>query len=141
MEHAKHIRSVMVQAPLTAGSTTNNLGSTVIDMATLGGDYVMFVGTLGATSTAVTLTAQASTSTTAGDFSDFTTTISANSTASNGLLVLGVNKPTRRYMRTTCNCTGANVYGGTVAHVFRSRIVPTTNPSTNVLASAHGVST
>jgi hypothetical protein len=135
---SKNVKIMTVQDPLTSGSTTNSLGSATVDMT--GFDSVLFVSTVGLTTTAVTLTAQAASSTTASDFADITSA-TCNSTASNGVLYVDVKRVTKRYMRTTLNSTGSNVNGGTIAILYDAHAAPTTNASTDVLTSAAVVST
>lgn len=139
---SKQVKVVHAQAALTAGSTTNSLGGTPIDMS--GFDNVWFMVTTGATSTAVTLTAQAATTTTSSDFGNITfnsTAISANSTASNGVIYVDVGRITKRYVRCTLNSTGGNDTGAVVAILYGAHTMPTTNASTDVLASDAQVST
>ena len=60
----QNYKIVLLDNPLTAGSTTNSRGSKVVDMA--GFDSICTFTTLGATSTLVTVTAQMAASTSAG---------------------------------------------------------------------------
>ena len=138
----KDYKVVFLDNPLAAGSTTNDRGSKVVDMQ--GYDSICTLTTLGATSTLVTVTAQMAASTSAADFANVThnsSAITAGSTASNGILVVEALGLTKRYFRLTVNSTGGNVTGGTVAILHRAHSMPSTNASTDVLASAVGVST
>lgn len=138
----KNCKVVFLDNPLTAGSTTNDRGSKVADMA--GFDSICTFTTLGATSTLVTVTAQMAASTSAADFANVThnsSSITASSTASNGILVVEALKLTKRYFRLTVNSTGGNVTGGTVALLFNAKAMPTTSDSSDVFSSATGVST
>lgn len=139
MNLSKQTKLLFVQAPLTAGSTTNSLGTSVVD--TQGYEGVRFMATVGLTTTANTLTVQAATSTTAADFADYATSITAATTVNNRILAVTVHKPTRRYARCTWNTTGGNVTGGVIAELYGSHIVPTTNASTDVAAEGFGIST
>lgn len=138
----KNFKIVLLDNPLTAGSTTNDRGSKVVDMQ--GFDSICTFTTLGATSTLVTVTAQMAASTSAADFANVThnsSTLTASSTASNGILAVEALKLTKRYFRLTVNSTGGNVTGGTVALLFNARSRPTSADSTDVFSSATGVST
>lgn len=140
MNVSKQTKLMLVQAPLTAGSTTNNLASNPVDMT--GFDGCRFISTIGATSTAVTLIAQMASTTTSSDFAAFGTSITtAATTVADRILALDVYKPTKRYLRTTLNSTGGNDSGGTIAELYGARVSPTTNASTDVVSEAFGVST
>lgn len=138
----KSCKIVFLDNPLAAGSTTNSRGSKVCDMS--GFDSICTFTTLGATSTAVTVTAQTAASTSAADFATVThnaTSISANSTASNGVVAVEALQVNNRYFRLTVNSTGGNVTGGTVAILFNAKSQPTTSDSSDVLASYTGAIT
>lgn len=139
---AQNCKIVLLDNPLTSGSTTNSRASKVVDMTGFGS--VCVISTLGASTNATTITAQTASSTSDADFATVThnaTNITANSTASNGCIVLDVQNIHQRYFRVTCNTTGANVYGGTVAILYGALAMPTSNSSSDVLASYIGVST
>ena len=138
----KSCKVVLLDNPLTSGSTTNSRGSKVVDMS--GFDSICTFTTVGATTTAVTVTAQTAASTSAADFATVThnaTSISANSTASNGIIGVEVLQVNNRYFRLTVNSTGNNINGGTVAVLFNAKAQPTTSDSSDVLASYVGVVT
>ncbi len=128
----------LVQNPLSAGTTSNNLGSTAVDMS--GFEGVCFITTVGVTTTTVTLKAQSSTdNVTFADLPNLT----CNTTASNGLLFVDVYAPVNRYVRAVINSTGAQLTGGTVAIQYGAKFVPQT-PSTGtpaVMGYAQGVGT
>jgi len=87
------------------------------------------------------ITAEASTSTTVGDFAAFTTSITAASTVSNRLVALDVYKPTKRYLRVISTSTTTNDLGGVIAELYDPMVLPTTNGSTSVAAEGFGIST
>ena len=126
----------------TTGTSTGIVATNTVDMTGFGG--CLFLATIGATSTAVSMTVQAATSTTAGDFATLTkgtTNVTLSTTASNGALYIDVVNPTSRYLRCTWNSTGAgNTGGGIVAIQYGARVAPTTN-TTDILASEAFVST
>lgn len=142
-----NVRLSNIYDPLSAGSTTNSPGSDPVDMSVDGGfEGCMFMLTVGSVSTSITLAAQASTSTTVGDFAAIqknSTNLSVSSTASNGILMLDVYPvPTgKRYLRCTVNSTGGNLTGGLIACQYGGRTHPTTNDSTDVLAEDRTVTT
>lgn len=127
----------------TTGTSTSILASNTVDMT--GFEGCCFIATVGATSTAVSMSVQAATSTTAGDFATMTkgtTAVTLSTTASNGCLYIDVVKPTMRYLRCLWNSTGGgNTGGGMVAIQYGARTAPTTNASTDVLTSEFLVST
>ena len=138
----QNCKIVFLDNPLTAGSTTNSRGSKVVDMT--GYDSILTLTTIGASTTAVTISAQTASSTSAADFATVThnsTNISANSTASNGMIAVEALNVNKRYFRLTVNSTGANVTGGTAAILFRAHSAPSTHASSDVLASYTGVVT
>lgn len=138
----KNVKVVFLDNPLTAGSTTDSRGSKVVDMS--GFDSICTFTTLGATTTAVTVSAQTGASTSAADFATVThnaTNISANTTASNGIIAVEALQVDQQYFRLIVNSTGGNVTGGTVALLFNSSSRPTTSASSDVLASYTGVVT
>ena len=139
MNLSKQTKLLHVSPILAAGSTTNSLGTSVVD--TQGYEGVRFMTTIGAVASTPTLTVQAATSTTAADFADYTTSITAASTVASRILAVTVHRPTKRYARCTWNTTGANLVGGVIAELYGSHIVPTTNASTDVSAEGFGIST
>lgn len=132
---SKNIKTLSVYDP-TTGTSTGVVASNTVDMAGYTG--CLFIATIGATSTAVSMTVQAATSTTAGDFATITknsTNVTLSTTSSNGCLQIDVYRPLKRYLRCTWNSTGAgNTGGGMVALQYGASFMPTTNASTDVLA-------
>lgn len=135
---SKLVRSELVQAPLVSGTTTNNLGSSAVDMAGFDGcRFTTIIGNSTAVTT-VTLTAQGSDSTTVGTFQSLSG-VTAASTVSNIMLQLDVFKSPFRYLRTILNTTLANVIGGTIADKYAPHVSPVTQSTAHVIASALGV--
>lgn len=132
---SKNVKILSVYDP-TTGTSTGILATATVDMA--GFDGCMFILTMGNCSTAVSMTAQAATSTTAGDFATITkgtSNVTVSSTEANRAMMIDVYKPLQRYLRCTINSTGASNTGcGTVAIQYGARVAPTTNASTDVVA-------
>ena len=142
---SKNVRIMSVYDP-TTGTSTSILATATVDMASNNGfEGVMFISTIGNCSTSVSMSIEAATSTTAGDFAALTlntTAVSVSSTEANRAHVIDCYKPTRRYVRCTWNSTGAsNTGGGIVALLYGPRTAPTTNASTDVVSEVHFVST
>lgn len=132
---SKNIKILSVYDP-TTGTSTSILATATVDMNDAKG--CMFISTIGNCSTLVTMTVQAATSTTAGDFADITvnsTAIAVSSTEANRAHMIDVYRPLKRYLRCTWNSTGAsNTGGGIVALKYGLRNYPTTNASTDVVS-------
>ena len=139
---SQNVKVMSVYDP-TTGTTTSILASNTVDMT--GYDGCLFQMTVGAISTAVSMSVQAATSTTAADFATLTkgtSNVTLSSTASNGVFQIDVFRPTLRYLRCTVNSTGAGNTGcGMVAILYGARVAPTTNASTDVITEAQFVST
>lgn len=122
----------------TTGTSTGVTASSPVDCAGFSG--CCFVSTIGNCSTAVTMTVQAATSTTAGDFATITkgtSDVTVSSTEANRAMQIDVYRPLKRYLRVTWNSTGAsNTGGGITARLYGASFVPTTNASTDVVAEA-----
>lgn len=138
MQLSRHLRTIQLLDALTAGSTTNDNPSATVDLTGYVGMRARC--TVGSVSTAVTLTVQTSTSTTAGDFSSVTSAATAASTVSNIEHIVDVYRPTKRYGRVLLNSTGGNLSGPVMVDLYGARVMPTTNGSTSV-AEAIVVST
>lgn len=134
----KECKVMVVQDPLTAGSTTNLLRSATVDMA--GFNSCLFISTVGATTTLVTMAVDAGGTTTSSDSTGIASA-TANSTASNGAIMVNVLRTTQRYLTSVLTSTGTNVNGSTIAILYDATAAPTTNASTDVLTSANVVST
>lgn len=131
---------VVLAANPSTSSASSDVASKVIDMN--GFDSCTFINTIGATSTVVTMVAQMSASTSDADFAAMTNTTVGPTTVGNGVLVIDIHKPTKRYLRTVLTSTGAsNLSGGTVAILYNARSNPTTNATSDVIDSTSVVST
>ena len=137
---SKSTKLVLCMTPLTSGTSTSDQASDAVD--TTGFNGCRFMVTCGtAVGTGYGITAQASTSTTVGDFASFTTSITAASTVSNRVLSVDVYKPTKRYLRVISTSTTTNDLGGVIAELYDPMVLPTTNGSTSVAAEGFGIST
>ena len=137
---SKTTKLVLCMTPLTSGTSTSDQASDAVD--TTGFNGCRFMVTCGtAVGTGYGITAQASTSTTVGDFASFTTSITAASTVSNRVLSVDVYKPTKRYLRVISTSTTTNDLGGVIAELYDPMVLPTTNGSTSVAAEGFGIST
>ncbi len=135
----KDCKIVLASNPSTQSASSDVAGK-VVDMQ--GYDSCVFINTIGATSTVVTMHAQLASSTSDADFASLTNATVGPTTVGNGTLVIEVHKPTKRYLRTVLTSTGAsNLNGGTVAILFNARDVPVTNSSSDVIDSTTIVST
>jgi hypothetical protein len=134
----EEIKLTLVQAALADGQTDPD--STAVDMA--GFDGVMFVGIVGTITGAgtVTLKAQQSDDNGVADaFSDLSG-VSAQATGadadSDKLLVLDIDQPSKRYVRTNLTRATANaIYGGTLAIQYKARVKPTATAAVQLAAS------
>jgi len=130
------IKITIVQAPLADGQTDPN--STSVDMT--GFDGVMFIGTLGtvtATGT-VTLAAESSSDNAAADpFAAMSgATASATAADSDLLLIVDIQNPLERYVRTALTRAVANtVYGGTIAIQYTAHNKPCVTATANLAAA------
>lgn len=125
---SEEIKLTLVQAALADGQSDPD--STAVDMA--GFDGVMFVGLVGTITGAgtVTLTGQQSSDNGVADaFAPMTgaAVVATAAAESDKLLVLDIDQPRERYVRTNLTRAVANsIYGGTLAIQYKARSKPTT---------------
>lgn len=135
----KTVRTELIQAPLVSGTSTNNLGSNTVDMQGFDGcRFTCIVGNSTAVAAPITMTAQGSASTVAGEFSNFSTNITAATTVSNVLLQLDVFRSAYRYLRVTLNSTLGSVIGGVIADKYAAKATAVTQSTAHVVASSLG---
>jgi uncharacterized membrane protein YebE (DUF533 family) len=131
---SEEIKFTLVQAAIADGQTDPDSSS--VDME--GFDGVMFVGICGTITGSGTITMAAEQS---ADDSTFNALTGASAVAtaaadSDKLLVLDIDKPLDRYVRTALTRAVANsVYGGTVAIQYKARGKPTATAAAQLAAA------
>lgn len=126
-----------VQAPLATGAASTGLLSTVIDMSGFNGVlFTGYGGTVGGTTTTLTL-AVFDSSSTGGTFAAIGgATISTTGGDSDKVLALDVYKPEKRFLKAKLTRAGINAeYGGTIAQQYEASNMATTH-STGTLYQA-----
>jgi hypothetical protein len=138
MNLAKRVKFLQLLGPVAGATTTADSALDEIDMA--GWDGVCFVATVGVTTSAVNIKAVGSTATggTFGQLQYNSTSLTAQSTVANRLLVLDVYRPAYRYVKVTHNSTAAGNIAGVMAILYGARGLPSTSGSTDVAAEMHG---
>lgn len=127
----------LVQAALADGQTDPD--STALDMS--GYDGIMFIGiagTITGSGTATLAVTQSSDNAVADDFTAITgaTAVATASAKSDKILVIDVQYPTKRYVRTTLTRAVANsVWGGTIAIRYCAKNKPTTFTAGTIAAA------
>lgn len=123
---SERCKVLLIQAPLADGQTDPD--SSVIDMAADGGwDGCLFVGVLGAItgSGTVELQVKAADTETVGSAITGAVDTASGSGDSNKLLLVDVLQPAKRYLSSTLTRATANsVYGGTLAILYRGKVLP-----------------
>lgn len=136
---SEEIKLTLVQAALADGQTDPD--SSAVDMA--GFDGVMFVGIVGTITGAGTLdltVQQSDDEAGAPDAYNALSGATAQATGAGGdsdkLLVIDVDQPSKRYLRTNLTRAAANsIWGGTLAIQYKARSKPTATAVAQLAAS------